>query len=286
MLKEWTLINPNTPSHLEMVAASVGSQTLGKILKDQGKWSEAATELRTFLGKYALNKSEPEGWAAGDLAQVLMEMDSVTEAEAVLRPQLDKRLEGLSEEARRKVRKNDTMFLEIQLAECLLLQREFAQAEVSLLELRQRFDSFGELWHCEKTRVLFVLFALARSDHLQARWSNAVERWRQVLAYGHSDLDVGFQRGHWGRDSYFMALASLSLADALYELGTNSNETSSRTEAEHLQGEAETALNRCPHMMWMLGLGTYWPQHIRLRMQARNRQHSKSSIDATAEDRK
>ncbi|KAI9725580.1 MAG: hypothetical protein M1828_003068 [Chrysothrix sp. TS-e1954] len=268
LFQHWTPMNAEHPSRMERHVVGRRMQYLGKVLKDKGHWSDAARELGTFLSQYAANGSMTEGCAAGDLAQVLIEIGSLDEAENALCPQLERRIAGLSQKERAQVRKNDTMFLEIQMAECRVLQGRYREAEDLLLELKTRFASFKNLWHFEKGCALFVLIALARIPHLQRQWTSAVARWEEAIDYAQAEIDVGAQRGRWGRDSYFVALAVLSLADALYELGAQ-GDAQALEKARSLESGAEGALARCVRMLWMLGLGTYWPDFVGKKMAQR-----------------
>lgn len=213
--KGWQPMNSQSPSTREKVTWGVISQTRGQTYKDKGDWQTSANELTNYLAKFAISGSQNEGWAAGDLAQVLMEMGRLDEAETIFKDHLEKRTKLMTPRERERDRRSDTMFLEINAAELLLLQGRINDAEREYLQLQKRFEKFAsrsELPHFEKTGVFFVLCGLARAAQIRGDYSLSLTRWREVLDYSSKSMDLGFQRGKWGTDSYYTGVILISMA--------------------------------------------------------------------------
>jgi tetratricopeptide (TPR) repeat protein len=166
LLHSWKPLNSEQPSRKEKNTLGILTQKLGKVYKDRGDWKEAENELRRFLELYAAKGQAHEGWAAGDLAHVLMEMGNQDDAKLILKRYLAPRQSVLGAGERAKDRRSDTTYLEMQLGECFLLQGRITEAEEMMEDLIQRFRSFGTLFHFEKFRVFFILSGLARLRHL------------------------------------------------------------------------------------------------------------------------
>ena len=262
LLRSWTPIHPNSPSQKESMALGILSQMLGKILKDKGEFPESAAELTHYLDAYAVPGSQNQGWATGDYAQVLMEMGQVDQAEETLLALLRKRPSYSDPEEKAKDRRSDIMFIDIQYGECLHLRRRFQEAEEKLLELRVKFQRFGELWDFEKTRVFFILSALARTAEGEKQFSKALLYWQEALNYAITSMNRGHQVGKWERDTFLVSVVIYSLADCYYELGNLEQARALRKEAEETQRVHQ-------RMCWMMGLGTYWLAELKRRMSER-----------------
>lgn len=274
----WHANKPESPSTREKMALGVISQTRGQTHKDKGDWQTSANELTSYLAKFAVPGSQHEGWAAGDLGQVFMEMGCLDEADAVLKEHLVKRLRPMTPRERERDRRSDTMFLEINAAELLLLQGRNDDAEQEYLKLNKRFDRFAlraELPHFEKTRVYFILCGLSRAAQIRGDYALALERWEEVLDYGNTVMDLGFQRGKWGRDSYYTGVVLISMANCLMdEIGGREKE------AEAAEREGEALLKKHARKCWMLGLGSYWPDEMQRQLKERDGKKDKN-IEST-----
>jgi tetratricopeptide (TPR) repeat protein len=251
LLRGWSPLNPDAPSVKEGITLGIRTRTLGKVFKDHGDWKESGIELKEYLDTYAIKGSQSEGWAAGDLAHVFMEMSRFREAEPVLLECLKPRQSFQTPKERVRDRRSDTMYLEMQLGECLLLQGRYVEAEEKLQELLARFRSFGSLWHFEKFRVFFILTALARLRHLTDRFDLALKYWEEALEYSVTELDIENQKDNWGRNTFFPSIVLLSISDCHSELGNMKY-------ALELQREANETLENCAPRRWVLGLGSYW----------------------------
>jgi tetratricopeptide (TPR) repeat protein len=265
----WKYIDPDHPSTREHMTKGVISQTCGQTYKDKGDWQASADELSSYLSDFAVSGSQNEGWAAGDLGQVLMEMGRLDEADVVLEEHLQKRVRHLTPRERERDRRSDTMFLEINAAELLLLQGRIPDAERAYRELQSRFERFAsrsELPHFEKTRVFFILCGLARCAQLSRDYYVSVKRWEEVLSYASSEMNVGFQKGKWGRDSYYTGVILLSMANCWYGMTEHDHEK----DAEEARWEGEEILRKHARKCWMLGLGSYWPEEMQRQLRERD----------------
>jgi tetratricopeptide (TPR) repeat protein len=256
ILKDWQPLKPESPSQRERIIAGIRTQTRGKVLKDKGDWESAAKELQDYIDNYAISGSESEGWATGDLAHVLRELGQVQKAEDVLIPQLKKRQASLPESDMASVRKDDMVFLEIQSAECMILREEYDEAEKKLRELKDRFERFSTLNYTERIRFFFILHALARCAQGKMLFKTALDLWAETVEYATAKLDNGVSTGKWGRNSYFIAVALLSMSVCHYELGANE-------EGKKLGDEAKEALAKTSKMLWWVCLGTAWPNKMK-----------------------
>ncbi|KIM97100.1 hypothetical protein OIDMADRAFT_32133 [Oidiodendron maius Zn] len=262
LLQGWSALNPAAPSSKEAITLGIRSRIRGKLSKDHGDWVVGEGQLKEFLDIFAVRGSQTEGWAAGDLAHVLMEMKHEKEAEKVLVKYLQPRRESQTHKERMRDRRSDTIYLEMLLGECLLLQNRYKEAEDTLQDVLQHLQNFESLWHFEKFRILFTLSALARLRHQADQFSSALEYWGKVLDYCLKELDTYKQKGKWGRDTLIPRIVLLSMADCYFELGNQEH-------ALVLQQEALESIHSCAEQRWILGLGTYWLDWIKMKINQR-----------------
>jgi tetratricopeptide (TPR) repeat protein len=263
LLERWLPLNPANPSMKERITLGIRSRILGKLSKDHGDWSESAAQLRDFLDNFAAQGSQTEGWAAGDLAHVLMELGRVPEAEDVLRQYLHPRQINQTPQEREIDRRSDTLYLEMLLGESLLRQNRVEESEDTLQGLLHRLQNFGTLWHFEKFRVMFILTSLARLRQTTGRMYAALKYWKQALDYCENELNTDTQRGKWGSDTFIPLVIILSMSECYYELGN-------REHALEMQQNSLNAIDTCVLQRWVLGLGTYWLDWLKERSTQRS----------------
>lgn len=256
LLRSWSPLNFDLPSTKERITDGKRTRILGKVLKDHGDWEASAKEFVTFFQKFVVTMSQEEGWAAADWAHDLMELSRYNEAEDVLIKYLTPRQTVLTMEERREQlpdRRSDTMFLEILLGECWLLQKRYDKAIPKLKELMSRLKDFETLHHFERFRLFFILTSLARCHHLVGEYDEALDYWTKALNYCTKELDVGLQRGKWSSDTLLPNIVLLSISHCKFELGMLEPSQQTRKEAmENLARRPDLNLH------WVLGLGTYW----------------------------
>jgi tetratricopeptide (TPR) repeat protein len=162
----------------------------------------------------------------------------------------------LTEGDKGKDRRNDTMYLEMQLGECYLLRGRTTEAEEIMQELHQRFRGFNALYHLEKFRVVFILAALARLRHLNNQFDSALEYWKQTLERRVTELNSGMQNGEWARNTFFPSIVLLSMADCHFKMGN-------LEKGIEFRREADAGLGKSGPRPWVLDLGTYWLAYVR-----------------------
>jgi tetratricopeptide (TPR) repeat protein len=270
LLQSWMPLNPQLPSRKELVTISIQARMLGKLFKDHGECEKSEIVFKKYLSEYGVKGSQEEGWAAGDLAHSLMEMDRAPEAEEILIKYLTPRHAFRNPMERTADRRSDTMYLEMLLGECFLLQKQYDKAERIMKELQSRFNTFEFLAHFERFRYFFVLTALARCYHLTDRFLDALGYWKLALKYCVDDLNVEKQEGKWSRNTLFPNIVLLSIADCYFELDN-------MEESWELQKEAETVIRSCAPTRWVLGLGTYWLRWVEHKMAARDKSSTSTS---------
>lgn len=264
LLQSWSPLNPSAPSRKEKFSLGAQARILGKVLKDHGEWAASETQFRVYLDTYAPKGTQAEGWSAGDLAHTLMEQGRAKEAEYILRKYLKPRQVSLTSGMRTLDRRSDTMYLKMLLGESLMLQSKYNESEELMQRLLDRFFGFeGDLWHFEKFRVAFVMTVLARIHHLQGHYDAAINRWKQMIDYCESEINVDEQRGKWGRDSFMPLIAELSLSDCYFKLGKEDIAMPHRTHSLGL-------LENTDGQLWILGLGTYWLDLLRTKVMKRS----------------
>lgn len=263
LLQDWSPLKPTCPSTKEKITHGNISRIHGKLLKDHGDWKESELQFKLFLDKYAVKRSQTEGWSAGDLAHVLMEQSRPAEAEEVLLKYLGPRQMFQTQDERAQDRRSDTMYLEMLLGESLMLQGRFDEADEALQNLLQHFHSFGKLWHFERFRVAFIMTILARIRQLTGQLYAAVEYWEKTLKYCLEELDVGNQKGKWDRKSFMPSIAILSMSDCYFDLGNQDH-------ALGLQREVSQLLESSNAQPWILGLGSYWLEWLKFKANKRD----------------
>ncbi|KAI0972419.1 hypothetical protein F4678DRAFT_430226 [Xylaria arbuscula] len=260
IIKNWQPLNTVNPSTRENITLGIQSRALAKLHKDHGSLEDGKKELRRYLSLYAVKNRPEEGWAAGDLAHILLELGEPGEAELVIRQYLNPRQASLTAEQRHGNRRTDTMYLEILLCEVFLSQSRAIECEENLQDLLTRFRSFGVLWYFEQFRLFVVQATLARLRQKHERYSEALVYWEDALDTCLSHLNVGYQEGNWGRQTFFPSIVLLSMAHCWYELGE-------RGKADALRIESETVLQVTAPRPWVLALGTYWLAWVRDRIE-------------------
>lgn len=200
LLESCRPVTLESPSTVERMMLAGRNRILGKILKDQGKWEDATRCFELFCINCLLPGTYFEGWATADWGQVLMELGRYEEAEAVIQRLLREREENVHFQTERKLadRQDDTILLQINLAESKLQQGFLPDAESRIEDMLEIILGLGSLSHYEKTRVYSMYTSLARVSHIQKCWSEAKLRWQKALDYGQTIAPSGVP---WGAGS-------------------------------------------------------------------------------------
>lgn len=257
--------SPSHPSLAEKVMLSERDRILAKGYKDLGLWELAAGSFRNYCVDCLFPGTPQEGWATADWAQVLIELGRNEEAVQVIEGPLNNRLsKDFVKLSRLATRANDTILLQINLAEARLRQGSYSESKAQFQQCLDRMLAFKHLHHPEKTRVFSIYCGLARISHLTKDWNSARENWEMALDYGLT-INSGPDNKPWNREHFYQAVVLYSLSDVHYELGNLDTATSLRREVE-----ASGSILPANRMFWMLGIGTYWFQEISEKMQRRD----------------
>ena len=256
--------SPSHPSLAEKVMLSEKDRILAKGYKDLGLWELAAGSFKNYCVDCLFPGTPQEGWATADWAQVLLELGRNEEAVNVIEEPLQNRLsQDFAQLSRLATRANDTILLQINLAEARLRQGFYSDSEAQFKVCLDRMLAFEHLEHAEKTRVFSVYCGLARISHLTHDWNTAAVRWEKALEYGLT-INSGPESKPWNRKHFYQAVVLYSLSDAHYELGNRDTAMSLRREVEE-----SGSLHPKNRMFWMLGIGTYWFSEISEKMKQR-----------------
>ncbi|KAK2861439.1 hypothetical protein FQN49_004195 [Arthroderma sp. PD_2] len=294
-IEAWKPLDRYNPSDLERYAQGMGVRMRGKLAKDFGQFKEAYYSLKLFIEQYAKRGSREEGWAIGDFGQVVLELEGVEEKcdalidlttngincggehltpEPNARPceivsyicsqAIESRMftrGNSSQHDKENVCESDTMFLEINQAVSILCEgrirpERYTEAERKLLGLKERFEKMrttGTLWHDDQIRHFSVLAYLAQISHLKQDLKEAQSRWIETIDYGQSSVK------EWKGHHYYIEVAKYSLGDVQLRAGG---------ETDVIIPELYETIHRlnAEIMSWMLGLGTFWLDHVRKAM--------------------
>ncbi|DAA78513.1 TPA_exp: Uncharacterized protein A8136_4489 [Trichophyton benhamiae CBS 112371] len=294
-IEAWKPLDPQNPSELERYAQGMGIRMRGKLAKDFGLFHEAYFSLKLFIEQYAKRGSREEGWAIGDLGQVVLELEGADEdCDALsdlmtngikcghdqLIPELEARpcevitqiysqaiesrmiARGSSSQYDRdNVRESDTMFLEINRAVSILREGIFnpgryAEAERKLIGLKDRFEN------------MLTMGALWHDDQTRhfsvlaylAQISHLQMDWEAAQIRWIETIDYGqLSVKEWNGDHYYIDVARYSLANAQLQAGGEPDAIIAGLDeiVHRLNAEVVT---------WNLGLGTFWLEYIRKSM--------------------
>lgn len=292
----WKPLDPENPSTLERYVLGLGVRMRGKLAKDFGQFKDAYFDLKEFIEVYADRGSREEGWAIGDFAQLVLELEITEDGQEifadlakngtnfgekvpmiegtrpcdlvafVLSRAVDSRMfeRGyLTPEARLNARESDTMWLEMIHAMTLVHQGQhaperYAQAEKELLSMSQRFRRIEtvESWYDEQIRHFAILCSLAQVSHLRHDWQDAQDRWTEAIRYGEEMIK------DWKGEHYYIEVAKYSLADAQCSCGMDPTGI-----IPALEGTIKTLNGK--RVKWMLGMGTFWLDFVHGQMTPR-----------------
>lgn len=294
-IETWGPLDPHNPSELERYAQGMGVRMRGRLGKDFGLFNEAYFSLKHFIEQYAKRGSREEGWAIGDLGQVVLELEGADEdCDALgdlmtngitcghdqLIPELDARpcevvtqiysqaiesrmiARGSSSQYDRdNVRESDTMFLEINRAVSILREgifrpERYAEAEQKLIRLKDRFEN------------MLTMGALWHDDQTRhfsvlaylAQISHLQMDWEVAQSRWIETIDYGqLSVTEWNGDHYYIDVAKYSLANAQLQAGGEPDAIIAKLDEiiHRLNAEVVT---------WNLGLGTFWLEYIRKSM--------------------
>lgn len=74
-IDKWKPLDPEHPSTLERYVLGLGMRKRGKLAKDFSQFKDAYFDLKEFCEVFAERGSREEGWAIGDFAQLVLELE-------------------------------------------------------------------------------------------------------------------------------------------------------------------------------------------------------------------
>ncbi|KAH8659272.1 hypothetical protein BGZ60DRAFT_414934 [Tricladium varicosporioides] len=308
-IDSWKPLDPRNPSTLERFVVGLNIRMRGKQAKDYRQFREAYYALKLFCNEYAIRGSQEEGWAVGDLAQVIVELEDTETyseiledlktngtnfGERILLSDELKPCEYISfvllrvierrkyergyhtPEAQNRVREGDIMWMEVVYAAIVLHQArhrpgQTVVAEKLLSKLGRRFEEIEAIgtWFDERLRYFLIKACLAQVSHMQKNWVKAEERWLETILYGTTNVK------EWKDKDFCIALAELSLIDAQLCRGTDI--TTIVTQAETAVANVEKTI-----VYGTLGLDTFWANYVCNRVRNRIQKIAASANDEEA----
>ncbi|KAM5430281.1 hypothetical protein McanCB56680_004946 [Microsporum canis] len=243
-LESWQPKNPNRPSRMESSVLSDHNVALGRLLKNQGLFTEALPYFeRIFHDIRSENCSGNPIWQMNALANVTdlyLEVRRPDDAEATLRETVKVMY------ARGWQRYSITRRLRLTLAESFIMRAMFQRAEECLLRLIPMFEGIEDPDTNQKTEHFRTWAGLARISHLQGNWDEAINRWKTAINI--------VERSGWSKKfNHGVLLQSLAQAQFRADKILESQETL-KVAKESLAAEERK--------YWIVGLGSYWLDYI------------------------
>jgi tetratricopeptide (TPR) repeat protein len=143
-----------------------------------------------------------------------------------------------------------TRLLQLSLAECLLEDGEYAEAQEVYEPLLETYETLPQATYLMRMAHVRVYLGLARISHIQGRWQHAISLWQKVR-----NMAVEF----CDRGGFTEMVAVLSLSDAYLKTGQYGCEDLYR------QGEDMYKRNGIQH--WYAGIGSKWVPIVRTELQ-------------------
>lgn len=218
-LIEWSPLSKDC-STLETIVLRARDIILGKVLRFQGRFSEALALLDGVVQSCHLDDFfEGTGWyrvLLSEVADLYCELDRPSDAESLLLQELTPMIERGTQDIATGRR------LRMSLAETYLQRKMYAEAESLLVDLRQASLLSGAPDYTAKINIFRIWVSLARVLHGQSRWQEALSSWRQAL----SALDS--IKLSWGLNA---GLVRCSIAHALMMMGHEEDSARASQEA-------------------------------------------------------
>jgi predicted Zn-dependent protease len=199
-LKSWQPLALQNPSTAERIAGVHIHLTLSKVLRFQGRWQE----MRDTLGLFDESSTMYENLKRRVIcvrSDFFLETGQGKDSQTILYSSKSC-----------FVSQYEAMDLRIRLAEALLAQGKFTEAE-NLYRVAERY--FLESNHQEG--IIRSRSGLARAQHMQFCWSEAHERWQTVM----QNVD----EFGWGQGSV-SAMIHFSMSHVLAKMGKHENSAS------------------------------------------------------------
>jgi tetratricopeptide (TPR) repeat protein len=250
-LESWNPLDPEKPSTMERIHALRRDTALARILREQGIFDRALHCLQQILKQNQDDEDlyDNEGWRRGIqaiVADLHCELGQFMEADQAVRHEIEY-LAG-----REELNISNGRLMQLSLAESYVLRGMWAAAEDLLQNLKGVFTVRVDPDLITLTGLFRVWYAFARISHMQGRWKEAYKYWHEALRVGD---------GCKWKD-YPLNIVWVSLADVCREL-------KKWDESYEFEKKGRESLARCERKYWMVGIGTYWLEHVNRRMAPR-----------------
>lgn len=178
-LEEWQPLNSDAPSTMEKMVVRSRDVTLGRVMKNQGRFQDALPYFEKLLKELTLEDYHVSpGWQMvlfSNIADVYCEVGRPHDAEAVL----EKELEIIYARGREKI--STGRRLQLALIESFIRRGMFRKAEECLFKLVPSFEAISKPDMIQNTGHFGVWAGLARISHLRCDWPEALSRWYSAL---------------------------------------------------------------------------------------------------------
>ncbi|EGD86493.2 hypothetical protein H112_04985 [Trichophyton rubrum D6] len=243
-LESWQPKDPKHPSLMESSVLSDRNVSLGRLLKNQGCFSEALPYFeRIFQDIRSGNCSGNPIWqmnALANLTDLYLEVSRPDDAEAMLRETMKIMY------ARGWQRYSITRRLRLSLAESFTMRVMWTTAEECFLRLIPMFDGIEEPDTNQKTEHFRAWAGLAKISHLQGHWDQAIRHWKMAIHI--------VEKSGWA-NKFNHGVLLHSLAHAQFQAGRI-------TESQVTLEMAMQSLAAEERKYWIVGLGSYWFDYI------------------------
>ena len=245
-LSNWLPLNTTSPSSMERLALKSRNTTLGKILRYEGKFTEALTYLEGILEQSEFEDEdigEITGWRhllLSNIADLYTELGRPVNAIKMLEPELTQmRSKNWAESGSSKR-------LQLSLIEAFIRHDELENALKWLLPLKRHLEKVKEPDVLIKRGLLRVWTTLARVAHFRQDWNKALINWKEAL-------NVTESLGQ--REKFNGGQVKCAIACTLYALGHV---------AEGLVFFKEARLNLASEerFYYLVGFDSYWHDSI------------------------
>ncbi|KAK2863661.1 hypothetical protein FQN49_004117 [Arthroderma sp. PD_2] len=245
-LESWQPINPEHPSMMEASVLSDRNVSLGRLLKNQGLFTQALPYFERIY--YDIIGDRCGGnpiWQINALANIIdlyLEVRRPDDAEAALKETIKIMY------TRGWQRYTITRRLRLTLAESFIMRGMFHKAEECLLRLIPMFESIEDPDTNQKTGHFRTWTGLARVSHHQGHWDQAIKRWKMAIRV--------VENSGWSKKFNHGVLLQ-SLAQAQFRGGkVQDSQVTLKNAKESLAAEGRK--------YWIVGLGSYWLDYIQV----------------------
>ena len=243
-LCKWLPINQTSPSTMERSTLKNRNITLGKILRYEGKFSEALVYLEEQL-KHSMSEDVQEaiGWQhllLSNVADLYIELNRPADAEALLQPEI------IQMANKNWSNSGSSKRLQLSLIEAFIRRSKYDEAIQWLLPLKNHYERIKEPNALDRRSLFRVLTSLARIDHFNHSWNDALFNWRRALEVL-ENLGDG-QRFSGGQ-------VKCAIACALYKLEKIDT-------GLDIWNEARLNLASQDRFFYLVGFDSYWHDNI------------------------